>query len=192
MAEQPRLAGKFAKRAGGEVKPDAIVNTGADKPVTGSPAITIGGTLSPETADRTANEQRKPGKRGRPPGSGNKEKDTAAPRPEKLVLTDLKDLNATLALGHATLAMVLKTPELALDDDEARLLADACQNVARHYNVQVSGKAKDWCMLLMTMASIYRPRIISARARVKAEKLKATAKPEASAPRPAAAPLYGI
>lgn len=78
--------------------------------------------------------------------------------------------------------MMLKVPELALDDEAAKNLADACQNVAKHYNVAVSAKSKDWCMLILTCGAIYRPRYVAAKKRIadeKEAKKNAHAKPAA-------------
>lgn len=57
------------------------------------------------------------------------------------------------------LAKAAKIPELQLDEDEAKKLADATANVARHYNISVSQKTLDWSNFVTALSTIYGTRI---------------------------------
>ena len=45
---------------------------------------------------------------------------------------------------HASLALMTKTPELAVTEQEGRDFMKAAQNVMRHYSVQSTQKTLDW------------------------------------------------
>lgn len=76
-------------------------------------------------------------------------------------------LNDLLLSVHFGLAAMLHTPEIALDMDEARKLANASANVMRHYNVRTTAKAMDWIQLSITLGVIYGPRAVVFAARRK-------------------------
>lgn len=72
-------------------------------------------------------------------------------------------------------AIAFQSPELAINDTEAKALAAAVAGVAEHYPVAVDPKAMAWINLVMAAGYIYGPRFISARTRIKkaaAEKRK--------------------
>lgn len=85
-------------------------------------------------------------RRGRPPGSRNKT--TRVP-------LDIGGIEAILLSVHSALAVLLKNPKLNLTEDEAKQLAKASANVARHYDVPVTAKVMDWTTLIVVCASIY-------------------------------------
>lgn len=67
--------------------------------------------------------------------------------------------------SHAMLATIIKMPELMLAPQEANLLANGMNEVAKHYDLTASQKALDWSNLIMLAATIYGPRIFAYRAR---------------------------
>ncbi len=113
----------------------------------GVPTVEIGTTnfegAGAESEETIAGPQKR---RGRPPGSRNK---TSG------VPLDLGGIEAILLSVHSALAVLLKNPKLNLTEDEAKQLAKASANVARHYNVPVTAKVMDWTTLIVVCASIY-------------------------------------
>ena len=61
---------------------------------------------------------------------------------------------------HLIAAEVLKMPEIAIDQDEAELLANAISGIAKEYNLAVSGKTAAWLGLAGAAAMVYAPRAI--------------------------------
>lgn len=59
------------------------------------------------------------------------------------------------------LAKAAKIPELRLDEEEAKKLADATANVARHYNIAISQKTLDITNLITAVSTIYGSRIMA-------------------------------
>lgn len=80
----------------------------------------------------------------------------------------------------------MKTPELALDEQEAKSMATAAMNVMQHYNIKASQKAIDWGNLLFTCVIIYGGKIHKAGERIAADKKAKKAAKEA-----VAAPFFG-
>jgi hypothetical protein len=68
------------------------------------------------------------------------------------------------------LSAVTKTPELALDPDEAKELAKAAAEVQKHYDTVIDPKTLAWVQLGMVAASVYGPRMIAVNIRLKNEK----------------------
>ena len=68
---------------------------------------------------------------------------------------------------HGIGASLLKTPELAIDEGEAKMLASAVSEVSKHYEVlsKVSGEAVAWTHLISVCAIVYGPRIFAVRNR---------------------------
>ena len=89
-------------------------------------------------------------------------------------------LKSSLVLGHAVLAGALKSPRLAIDEEEGEKLAEALDAVLAHYvSVNVDAKMRDWLNLLIVGGGIYGPRVAAAM-------LDAKSKPARPAPQPAA------
>jgi hypothetical protein len=65
-------------------------------------------------------------------------------------------------------AAILDTPELVLDESEAKALADASAKVAAHYNHTIDPRTMAWVNLAMVAGGIYGTRIFAIRARYKA------------------------
>ena len=59
------------------------------------------------------------------------------------------------------LAAAIKEPSLALDPEEAKRLAIAAGNVARHYDLGASQKTLDWMALAVALGSIYGTRAVA-------------------------------
>lgn len=104
--------------------------------------------IEPEPA-----EQRK-GKRGRPRGSVNASKST-----KKEVSADLTTLLYSI---HTMGAIVLKTPEFALDEKEAEALGRAVANVNEQFGgIVVDPKTMSLINLAIVAGGIYVPRAVA-------------------------------
>jgi hypothetical protein len=118
-------------------------------------------------------EQFEGGKRrgGRPKGSKN----ATGKQSTKEVSQDLSGL---LLSAHSMLAALIKTPELEIDEAEAKRLGDAVARVNREFGVQImSPKTAAVVNLIMAAGTVYGPRIIAVKnnsKRRKAEKVGAT------------------
>jgi len=61
---------------------------------------------------------------------------------------------------HQLAAMLLRTPELALDYDEAEMLVNDVENLTREYGISLTGKTAAWLGLAGSAAMIYAPRAL--------------------------------
>jgi len=61
--------------------------------------------------------------------------------------------------------MQLKTPELAITEQEGKDFTKAAQNVLRHYSVQTTQKTLDWVAFLGVAAGMYGTRAFAISAR---------------------------
>lgn len=110
-------------------------------------------------------------RRGRKPGSRNANGKTQA--------LDINGVEAILFSAHTILATIVKTPEIALDQIEARQMAEAIGNVSRHYDIAATQKTLDWANLIMAAGMIYGTRLYAIRAKRVANK-PASPKPNGS------------
>lgn len=122
---------------------------------------------------------------GRPPGSGKKKvveqppQGAAAPiqiQPEKRGPgrpvgsgakstsqkkdIDKKALANQLLFFHAAAAKLTRIDDLAIDSDEAEMLADSIATMMREYEISLSGKTAALFGMIGTVAIIYGPRIV--------------------------------
>jgi hypothetical protein len=81
-------------------------------------------------------------------------------------------LEKLLLSVHLGIAALTKTPEMALDQTEAHLMAEATARVARHYPVlnRISDKAIDHGNLVTVLVGIYGTRVAAIRLRQAAER----------------------
>jgi hypothetical protein len=105
-------------------------------------------------------------KRGRKPGS------TAAGRNQGKAgyQANIESLSSILAIVHAGLASATKTPEVALESDEADALAKASAQVLIEFDITPNPKVQAIVGLVMCCGSIYGPRVYLVRERWKEEK----------------------
>lgn len=126
--------------------------------------------LEPGTADNGGSDypSGEPRKRGRPKGSGksgNTSGGTAKAKNTKEM--DVDGLSAIFLSSHQLLAAIAKSPELAIDEIEAKNLAAGVSNVARHYNMGTTQKTLDWFNLFQALALVYGTRIFAMRDKFK-------------------------
>jgi hypothetical protein len=60
---------------------------------------------------------------------------------------------------HTMAAMAFKTPELALDGEEAKMLAIATANVAKYYPTVIDERQVAWGNLIIVLIGVYGTRI---------------------------------
>jgi hypothetical protein len=68
------------------------------------------------------------------------------------------------------LAAAVKTPELELDKDEAKALAENIAAVNAFYGKVIDPKIMAWTGLIMTCGKIYAPRVVAIKMRLSLEK----------------------
>lgn len=127
-----------------------------DVEIAGIPTIdpsAIGGRGDAIAAD---NEPGKRG-RGRPRSTAPKSRRPTGKK-ENAAPVSVKGIEKILYSIHLMASRAL-IPELELDADESKLLADAVTEVASHYSVVVDPKVVAWAGLLGVCGSIYGPRV---------------------------------
>lgn len=174
----------------------ASENSGANpnEPVSGNERI-----IDPSALDRTGSEpvagggsepEEKGRGRGRPKGV-RKEKSSAK---EEGLLLNVSTLNNLLFTIHFSLSKIAGTPELELDAEESKKLAENMQNLMRHYPaMRFPQKQADWLMMMMALGEVYGPRVIAIgnrKARQRAEQKPAPQKQEEAKPAVNAAPEF--
>lgn len=100
-------------------------------------------------------------RRGRKPGSKNRTNS------KKAEIT----LEPLLMMAHTWASVLLKTPELALEQNEAKQLSDAYSVFCEHHEVPViSPKRMSEINMVAAICMVYGPRVIAARNRKREER----------------------
>jgi hypothetical protein len=140
-----------------ESKPigDSISQSGVD----GEPIIIEGiETADPDTSGTsdtgTADTIKR---RGRPKGSKNASKTSDA----------VEGLTGILLNVHAMLSVLVKCPELVIEESEAKKLSKAITQVAEFYPVELAPKVVAWVNLTICCGAIYGTRVIAISNRLK-------------------------
>lgn len=114
-------------------------------------------------SDRSDSPEQPKRRRGRQPGSRNK---------EKTAQIDITRLEGLLIAIHLGLAQATQSPEFFLEAEEATSLAKATADVARYYPTAVAlldGKIMDHLAFFGALARVYGTRVIAISARLKRE-----------------------
>lgn len=131
-----------------------------------------GGTDAGTGSDQPGEQPRR--RRGRPPGSGTKNKTGSYP-------LNVRGLEKLLVGIHGGIGMLLSSPGFPLDTTqkvfdgktEAEFMAQSIADVARHYNPQIfEQKTIDWSNLIQCLALVYGPRLYNLRAERKAARAR--------------------
>jgi hypothetical protein len=85
-------------------------------------------------------------RRGRPKGARNS-RDTKS----------LQNIETMLLAVHAMAAMYVGIPELKLDKDDAKTLAEALANVGQYHHVKLDGRTGAYLGLLFAVGKVYGP-----------------------------------
>lgn len=85
----------------------------------------------------------------------------------------MNGIESVLLSIHGMMAAALKTPELALEKDEAQAMATAIAEVSRHYPMTIDPKTMAWINLASCASMVYGPRLYMISTRKNGEKEKA-------------------
>lgn len=167
MSDENQQSGNdVANASGNDNNPFRVaIDPASIKPASGSAPLDPGSSASVTPSQK---------RRGRPPGSKNANR-VATPS----VALPVDAISSVLFSLHAMVSAAIKVPELALDEKEAKQIAEAGAKVATHYNVIASPKTVDWVNFCMVLGMVYGTRLIAVRARLRTE---ATKKPPARKP----------
>lgn len=153
----------------------ATVNPGTVAPASSTPAIepsaaaginpAVSG-IDPSAAIGIAPKK----KRGRPPGSKNQTNLSGASPQVKTAPLSVDGVSAILFSIHGMLAGVTRVKELQLDPAEAKQLASAVAEVAKHYDLTADPKTIAWVNLAMTCGAVYGSRFVAIQFRIKAQR----------------------
>lgn len=118
-------------------------------------------------------------KRGRRAGSGTTTGTSSGSgnRSKASLSASVDALTRALAIVHAGLASVTKSPELMLTEDEAKTLANASVNVLQHFDITPDPKTEAIVALVMCGATIYGTKIYNINERKKKEREEEENKP---------------
>ncbi len=108
------------------------------------------------------NSSRTGKRRGRPPGSGGGRKTGSS---SKVHLGGVEKLLYSIHM----IAGAAFAPELSINESEARLYAEAINEVSAHYNNYIDPKLMAWVNLVMCAGGIYAPRIMAIKIRLETE-----------------------
>jgi hypothetical protein len=114
-----------------------------------------------------------PGKRGRgrPPGS----KSGGGPTKRNAGKSDAAALARQIVGGHVLASMFTGIPELIVNEQEARMLADALIAVAEEYGFALGGKTGATLQLLSALGMVYGTRVFAIAARIQKQQQEANA-----------------
>jgi len=79
-------------------------------------------------------------------------------------------LSDTLKLVHLGIAGVTKTPELELDDDDAKTLSKAVSNVLEEFDIRPDPKAQAVVGMIVACGMVYGPKLALIKMRVDDER----------------------
>ena len=125
--------------------------------------------VSPDKRNANGSYTKKRGRR--PGGSSNSSRSGNSGRAgEASYKAGVDTLATCLMIVHAGIASVSKTPELALEEDEADSLAKATANVLQEFDIAPNPKVQAVVGLVVTSGTIYGSKIYLIRERKKEER----------------------
>jgi len=125
------------------------------KPIVIDPTAIAGSTAGSGGGSDTAGSGGAKRRRGRPPGSGAGSRKGS----QKNTADIAGGLELVIYSSHQMLAALVRVPEFAIEQSEAKQLSIGIANVGRHYDMKINEKAVDWIFLIQTMAVVYGPRL---------------------------------
>src|SRR4029077_9160444 len=127
---------------------------GSDSDGAGVDPVEAGASPGAEPAEPTGPAPQRRGP-GRPPGGG-----TGTGSAKKSASLDLTGLAGVWSVMHVQLSRLADCPELAMSEQDAKVLMTAAQNVMRHYSIAASQKAIDWMTFASVASFMYAPRAV--------------------------------
>jgi hypothetical protein len=122
-----------------------------DGRIAGFPTVSPFDVTTGGVGDAASGES--PKRRGRPPGSGRKQREAQVPQ------NIVRDLESLLLGVFQMGAAFFKVKELELDKSEAERLSASIENFAKHYSVNIDPKKLAAFELTTTGISIFGPRL---------------------------------
>lgn len=90
-----------------------------------------------------------------------KPKRTRASNKKKADKSDVSGLTSALVNVHALLAGMTQIPEIAIDREQAAVLASAASEVMQHYDFGMNAEQQAWINLMMVAGSIYGSKVFA-------------------------------
>ena len=90
-----------------------------------------------------------------------KPKRTRSPNKKKADKSDVSGLTSALVNVHALLAGMTQIPEIAIDREQAEVLASAASEVMLHYDFGMNPEQQAWVNLMMVAGSIYGAKVFA-------------------------------
>jgi hypothetical protein len=90
-----------------------------------------------------------------------KPKRTRAPNKKKSDKSDVSGLTSALVNIHALLAGMTQIPEIAIEREQAEVLATAASEVMQHYDFGMNAEQQAWVNLMMVAGSIYGSKVFA-------------------------------
>lgn len=106
-----------------------------------------------------------------------KPKRTRAPNKKKADKSDVSGLTSALVNVHALLAGMTQIPEIAIDREQAAVLASAASEVMQHYDFGMNAEQQAWINLMMVAGSIYGSKVFAYKIRKSQEAEEGEATP---------------
>lgn len=144
----------------GPIDPTSIGGSDGDF----DPAIHVG-------RDKRNNDGSYTRKRGRKAGSGSG--GSGSSRKASNLADATATLSRTFLMLHLGISAATKTPEMALDQSEADLLAEATVNVLREFDIKPDPKVEAVFGLIIAAGTVYGPRFYLVKMRQKTEAAEA-------------------
>ena len=115
------------------------------------------------------------------------------PKVETSVRVDIDVLTWALLGIHSMLEGATKVPEMALDENEARKIAECSARVSAFYIGEANPKIQAWGALAMVLGTVYGTRIVAYQLRMRSEREERNkARRERDALDPTKVPLTGM
>lgn len=93
--------------------------------------------------------------------SPEKPKRTRGANKKKADKSDISGLTNALVNIHALLAGMTQIPEIAIDREQAEVLASAASEVMQHYDFGMNPEQQAWVNLMMVAGSIYGSKVFA-------------------------------
>lgn len=127
-------------------------------PIIELPTIDAGPGDGTDYSEPNPIDAEQPKRRGRPPGSTNYNRKARTEAKANLI----PDLEGLLFSANTMMAALLSAPDWAIDQNEAKYIADAAKEVAKHYAYTVDPKKMAWANFWAAVGTVYGPRIVVA------------------------------
>jgi hypothetical protein len=158
-SREERPTGSAVERdpdAARELSGGAPATEGQSEEIAGFPAVSPFRLGDGDAGDTSGGDEPRR-RRGRKPGW---RKSTPAQK-VSADLSSLANIERMLASSCMFLGHLASCPELELEDDEAKEIADAVRELAKHYPIGISEKAMAWVNFSFATGGVFGPKVIA-------------------------------